>query len=444
MQAALAVFLSRMGAGTDIPIGAIVAGRTDEAMKDMVGFFVNSLVVRADLTGDPTFREVLARVRDASLGAFEHQDVPFERLVEELAPERSLARHPLFQVALNVQNTGRPGGRAGDGPTAGGVTKAPAKFDLDVAVRETFDRHGRPAGLDGLVIATADLFDAGTVEVLTRRLARVLEGVTAAPDERLHTVDVLEPGERAVIVTDWNDADVPAGAPSFVELFAARVRRAPDAVALTFDGADLSYAELDARADRLAGHLRSLGVTAESRVAVVLERGADIVVALLAVLKSGGAYVPVDPRYPAERIEFVLADAGPVAVLTSTDCLPQLADRVPAGVVVTVLDDPATLAGLAQVDAVGPVGLDQAAYVIYTSGSTGRPKGVVVSHGNLAALLASGQVLLILGRMTCGAASTRSRSTSRCGSCGRRWHTAPGLWWCPSTCRARRPGSPNC
>ncbi|WP_285498392.1 non-ribosomal peptide synthetase, partial [Actinomadura sp. NBRC 104425] len=398
LQAALAVTLFRLGASTDIPIGVAVAGRTDEALNDLVGFFVNTLVVRTDLSGDPQFRQVLARVREAGLSALEHQDVPFERLVEELAPGRSLARHPLFQVALNVQTTRRtePGGA----PAADRLSLVPAKFDLELSLREALDAWGRAAGIHGSLIIAADLFDTATGEALARRWTRVLDAVTTAPDVRLHEVDVLDPHERALLLDGWNTAATGVADSTIAELVERRAAAAPDAVAVVADGTELTYAELDARANRLARYLRGRGVGAESVVAVLMERGPDIVVAMLAVLKAGGAYLPVDPRYPAERVAYVLADAGVAGVLTSAEHLPLVAGRAPADVEVTVLDDPAVTAELAGLDgtAVSAAALpDHPAYVIYTSGSTGRPKGVAVSHRNVVGLFAATRELFDLG-----------------------------------------------
>ncbi|WP_460625142.1 condensation domain-containing protein, partial [Kitasatospora kifunensis] len=322
LQAALAVLLSRLGAGTDIPIGASVAGRTDVALDDMVGFFVNTLVMRTDLSGDPTFAQLLSRVREAGWAAFENQDVPFERLVEELAPTRSLARHPLFQVMLTVQNTA---GAALDlsgieaGATSAGVSAdaRAAKFDLELSVGESFDAEGRPAGLRGVVVAAADLFEAASVERMVQRLARVLATVADVPELRLSAVDVLDEAERRRVVTEWNDTAVPVSGALVPELFEAQVARTPGAVAVACDGIEVSYAELDERANRLARLLVGLGVGPESVVGLCLPRGVDAVVAMVACWKAGGAYLPVDPEYPVERIAFTLADADVACVLTA-------------------------------------------------------------------------------------------------------------------------------
>ncbi|MEU6452752.1 condensation domain-containing protein, partial [Streptomyces sp. NPDC046979] len=375
VQAALALLLSRLGAGEDIPVGTAVAGRTDQALDDLVGFFVNTLVLRTDVSGDPTFGELLERVRETSLAALEHQEVPFERLVEVLAPDRSLARHPLFQVMLTLQNNAEPS------IELGGVRAVPvpfgqvaSRFDMNLTLRET-TVDGRLGGLRGSVTGSVDLFDGVSVEVFAERLVRVLSVV--AGDVRLSEVGVLSEGERGRVLVGWNESGVVGVSGVVPGLFGEQVARTPDAPAVVGVGETLSYGELDVRASRLAGVLRGRGVGPESVVGVLLERSVDVVVALLAVWKAGGAYLPVDPEAPSERVAWLLEDAGPVCVVTSAG----LAGGLPEGVAVLV--DEAVGEGPV-VSAAAVVEAGHAAYVIYTSGSTGRPKGVVVSHGALA------------------------------------------------------------
>ncbi|WSJ48177.1 amino acid adenylation domain-containing protein [Streptomyces sp. NBC_01317] len=392
LQAALAVLLSRVGAGSDIPVGTPVAGRTDEALDDLIGFFVNTLVIRTDLSGDPSFAGLLEQVRENGLAAFAHQDVPFERLVEDLAPARSMARHPLFQVMLALQNNAQavldlPGVDSVLLPAGEPV----AKFDLSFTLTETFHTGGRPAGLDGGVDYALDLFDHKTVETLADRFVRVLDTVTADPHQHLTAIEVLDPAERKRILVEWNDTarDVPAA--TLPELFQAQAARTPDAVAVVFEGVEVGYADLNARANRLARLLIGQGVGPESPVAVMMHRSVDLVVALLAVTKAGGAYVPVDPDYPAERITYLLTDAQPLLVLTSAN----LASRLTGGELSHLaVDDPRTTAVLDGLEDTDPADAERRttllsahpAYVIYTSGSTGQPKGVAVTHQGLPSL----------------------------------------------------------
>ncbi|WP_063775128.1 non-ribosomal peptide synthetase [Streptacidiphilus anmyonensis] len=391
VQAALAALLSRLGAGTDIVLGTPVAGRPDAGLDDLVGFFVNTLVLRTDVSGDPSFRRLIERVRETDLAAFAHQDVPFERLVEVLNPVRSMSRHPLFQVMLSVDDATAAGGL--DLP---GATAAPwetgadtAKFDLSFA----FTDHGR--AFDCSVEFATDLFDRESVEALVARLKRLLAAVTADPDAPVGSCEVLSADERRQLLVEWNATDAEVPDATVPQLFEAQVRRTPDAPAVRFEGAVLGYAELDARANRLARLLIARGAGPESFVALSLPRSAESMVALLAVLKSGAAYLPVDPGYPADRIAFMLQDARPALILTSSEVVPVLPDEAAPGARI-LLDAPEVRELLDTVPDTAPTDRDRraplrpanAAYVIYTSGSTGRPKGVVVPHRNVADLAA--------------------------------------------------------
>ena len=295
VQAALAVLLAKLGAGDDIVVGTAVAGRTDEALDDLAGFFVNTLVLRTSLAGDPPFEQLLDRVRGYWLGALDHQDVPFERLVEVLAPQRSSARHPLFQVSLAVQNNAPavldlPGLQVAALPAGTGA----ARFDAQFTLAETRG-GGEPARLRGTVTVAADLFDLAAARVLGERLVRVLAAVAADPGIRPYQVQFLDRAEREQLVSGWNDTAVAVPDAAVPQLFGAQAGRTPDAVAVVAGGAAVSYAELDVRASRLAGYLAGLGTGPEQVVAVALPRGALLVTALLGVLKAGAAYLPLDP-----------------------------------------------------------------------------------------------------------------------------------------------------
>ena len=389
VQAAVAVLLSRLGAGEDIPAGTAVAGRTDAALDDLVGFFVNTLVLRTDVSGDPVFTAILGRVRAFWLGALEHQDVPFERLVEDLAPDRSLARHPLFQVMVTVQNnTPASGGLPGVAVTRVAGGSGAARYDLDITVAEAGGGDGG-AGLRGMVVAAADLFDQVSVEAVAGRLVRVLAAVAAAPEARVHAVPVLGPAERAQVVAGWNDtaAAVPAG--TVPELFTARAAAAPDAAAVVCGDAVLSYGELAARAGRLAGLLAGRGAGPEQVVGLCLGRGAEMVTAVLGTWLAGAGYLPLDPGYPAQRLGYMLAASGAGLVLARGGLPGGLA--VPAGTVVADLADPQVAGQLAGMPAGVPrvrAGAGGLAYVIFTSGSTGAPNPVAVPHGGPVNLVA--------------------------------------------------------
>jgi amino acid adenylation domain-containing protein len=378
---AFQVLLSKYGGGEDVVVGSPIAGRTRREVEELIGFFVNTLVLRTDLSGDPSFREVLRRVREVTLGAYENQDVPFEKLVAELQPERSLSHSPLFQATFALQTAdGRGGALPGLDVSGIGAELAGAKFDLSLYLTAT------SRGLRGEMTYSSDLFDPGTIERMVGHLERLLEQVAADASVRLTQLDLLGDAERALVLEEWNrtDADDPADV-CIHHLFEARVETAPDAPAVIFQDESLTYAELNGRANRLAHRLRRLGVGPEVRVALHLERGPELVACLLGVLKAGGAYVPLDPSYPAERLERMLATSGVAVLLTQERLRGRL--PVPEGVRVIAVDGADGAgedAGAGEAEnpgvAVPPGSL---AYVIYTSGSTGTPKGVMVSHQNL-------------------------------------------------------------
>jgi len=376
VQAALAGLLTRLGAGTDIPIGSPVAGREDAALDGLVGFFVNTLVLRTDTSGDPTFGELLRRVRDADLAAYEHQDLPFERLVEALNPARSLSRHPLFQIMLAYQHAEPPVPEMpGLGVRREPVDVRTAKFDLTFILTE----RGEEDGVDGVIEYSADLFDAATVARLAERLVGFLDAVTARPDRPVGEPDILSPAERHEMIVRWNDTARPITAPPLPRMFEEQAARTPDAEALVADGRRYTYAEVNARANRLAHHLRDLGVGPERTVGVHLARSAEMVVGLLAVLKAGGAFVPLEPSWPAERIAGIGRDARLTAVLTT----PGGRGGLPGGLTAPAVElDPgwAAFDGRPSTDPPALADPDNLAYVIYTSGSTGAPKGAMIRH----------------------------------------------------------------
>ncbi|GAA3886300.1 hypothetical protein GCM10022227_49610 [Streptomyces sedi] len=412
VRAALATLLTRLGAGEDIPIGTPIAGRTDEATEDLVGFFVNTLVLRADTSGDPTFRELLARVRTADLAAYDHQDLPFEVLVESLNPVRSLARHPLFQVMLSFQNAAEAADAA-DGrapvPLPGlDVTVEPldagvAKFDLAFGLAERYGAAGEPAGLVGTVEYSADLFDAGTVEHLAESLVRLLTAAVAAPRTPLSELEILTPQQRHDVLVRHNATAAPVPAATLPALFEAQAAATPGRVAVEDAGrggspSTLTYAELNERADRLARLLAARGAGPERRVALAVPRSVELLVAWLAVLRSGAACVPIDPAYPADRVARLMADSAP-ALTVATERTREALGEPPSALL--VLDDREVRAELERVDLTAPPPPGplpaHPAYVIYTSGSTGRPKGVVVPHEGIPSMAATQREALRVG-----------------------------------------------
>ncbi|WP_446678609.1 amino acid adenylation domain-containing protein, partial [Actinoplanes nipponensis] len=395
VQAALAATLSRLGAGADVPIGMPIAGRTDAAVEDLVGFFVNTLVLRNDLRGDPTFRELVARVRDTNLGAYAHQDVPFERLVDVLSPARSLARHPLFQVLLGFDdNTEALAALRLPGLTV--RAEAPetgrAKFDLSFFFDEAYGPDGAPRSLTAALEYSTDLYDRDTAEAVLATLLRVCAAVAADPDVPVGRIEVLTGADRDRVLRDWNRAPHPVAYELVPDRLARQAARRPGALAVLADGAALTYGELDAAANRLARHLIARGAGPETVVAIALPRTPGMVVAMVAALKAGAAYLTLDPAAPDQRLRAVVADCGAVAVVTDA----RTGDRLRPGTPQVVVDDPATAGAVAaasgaavtDADRRGPLDPRHPAYVVYTSGSTGTPKGVVMPMGALTNLLA--------------------------------------------------------
>ncbi|MEU7296768.1 amino acid adenylation domain-containing protein [Streptomyces exfoliatus] len=395
VQAAVAAFLTRMGAGEDIPIGAPVAGRTDEAVEELVGFFVSTLVLRTDTSGDPTFTELVGRVRETALAAYAHQDLPFEQLVERLRPTRSLGRHPLFQVALSCNNTEEQLARQGGRPpgltvTPHQVETARSKFDLMFTFLENHGEDGQPAGIETALEYSADLFDRETAQSLLDRFGRMLAIWAAEPADTIGARELLAADERHTVVTEWNATRRAGLVATLPRMFQEQVARTPHATALEHAGHHLTYAELNARANRLARVLVRRGIRPEHRVATLMPRSLGQITALLAIAKAGGAAVPVDPGHPEQRIAFMLRDSACALVLAAD---PYAAGREEiAGVPVLVPDDePAQeqATDLADGDRNAPLTAGNAAYVVYTSGSTGRPKGVVTEHRGLLSLAAA-------------------------------------------------------
>jgi amino acid adenylation domain-containing protein len=359
----------------DVLVGCPVTMRNRPELEGLIGFFVNTLVMRGDLSGNPSFRQLLGRLREVARGAYAHQDVPFEKLVEALHPDRDPSRSPLFQVMFVMLNDVAP-------PTqVGGMRMTPleqldtgaVKFDLILTTADT------PQGLVATFRYSTDLFDASTIERMLGHFQTLLEAIAADPDRPIANLQFLRPAEVQELLLEHNDttADYPKGWCAH-QLFEAQVERTPDAVALSFCGEQLSYGELNRRANQVARYLQVLGVGPEVRVGLCMERSLEMVVGLLGILKAGGAYVPLDPAYPPERLALMLEDSGVGVLLTQERVL----DRLPEhrAQVLTIDVDWAAISQMPPDNAVSGVTAENLAYVIYTSGSTGRPKGVMVEH----------------------------------------------------------------
>ena len=375
LVAAFQVLLYRYSGQEDIAVGMPIAGRRRTELEGLIGFFANTLVLRTDLSGNPGFRELLARVRGTALDAYTHQDLPFEKLVEELAPERDMSRNPLFQVLFVLQNV-PDATLAMEGVEVSSLPleSHSAKFDLALSVRESAQ------GLQTSWEYASDLFDAVTVKRMARHFERLLEAIVADPEQPIGELPLLTEPERNQLLVEWNDtaADYPKDR-CIQQLFEAQAACTPDGVAVVFENKQLTYAELNTRANQLAHHLIALGVGPEALVGICLERSLELIVGFLGILKAGGAYLPLDSSYPAARLDYILRNSGAAVLLTRQE----LAQRLPLfeGQIVCVDQDRQEISGENGENPSVNVDASSLAYLIYTSGSTGSPKGVMISHG---------------------------------------------------------------
>lgn len=382
LQSALAALLTRLGAGKDIPLGSPIAGRSDEQLYDLVGLFLNVLVLRTDTSGNPRFSDLVVRVVDKCLAGFENSDLPFDRVVEAINPVRSSTRHPLFQIMLVLQNNAKA---PFDFPSAKvrvreASTKT-SKFDLTFYFNEDVNADGTPGGLHGHLEYATDLFDVNSANAIVDRYLRLLDAVCTDPDTRIGEIELLSAEERRRILVDWNNTARPLQQKTVATLFEAQAEALPVSPAVLYDDRQLSYAEINLRANQLAHALIARGIGPEDIVGICQQRTPDMIVSLLGIFKAGAAYLPLDPDYPMDRLNFMLHDARPVLVLTHTES----EHSIPTETATLALDNPTTRQLLASQptrnpidkDRKHPIHLQTPAYMIYTSGSTGTPKGVL-------------------------------------------------------------------
>jgi amino acid adenylation domain-containing protein len=388
LLASFEALLARYTGAEDLVVGSPIANRSRVETEGLIGLFANPLPLRGDLSGDPSFRALLERVREATLQAYAHQDLPFERLVEELRPERSTAFSPLFQVLLALQNA--PAARlqlTGLTLELSEVDKGTEKFDLSLNLEEVGET------VRGTLSSSVDLFDRTTVERLWEHLVRLVAAGVEAPGRRSSELALFSPGELHQLIAEWNDAELPTAGGALHGLFAAQVRRSPESLAVVCGAEAMTYEELDRRAERLAGALRRLGVAAEVPVGICLERSIAMVSTLLGVLKAGGCYLPIDPSHPQERQAFLLRDAASPLVLTQAALAPRLAGLAPLVVCLEEIarlpeeGERAAISAVPAISAASAPGGELLAYLIYTSGSTGSPKGVAITHRSAVALV---------------------------------------------------------
>jgi amino acid adenylation domain-containing protein len=380
LLAAFNVLLYRYSGQEDILVGSPIANRNRAELESLMGFFVNTLVIRTDLSGGPTFQEVLGRVKDVALEAYAHQDLPFEKLVEELEPERSLSHTPVFQVLFHVQNA------VTERLKLSGLTVSPfetedntAKFDLSFTMTED------EARLTGNINYNSDLFDGATIERMIRHFQKLIESIIANPEQKISRIELLDRDERRLITGAWNATAVEYPRDkSIVEVFQEQVEGNPDSVAICFKEATLTYRELNRRANRLAHYLRELGVGTETTVAVCLERRPELIVGMLGILKAGASYLPLEPGFPRQRLKTMIDAARARVLLTQK----QLTDLLPeAATTLRLAEDWQAVAKCSAYNLAELPGPENLAYVMYTSGSTGIPKGIAVPHRGVVRLL---------------------------------------------------------
>ncbi|MHC8345115.1 non-ribosomal peptide synthase/polyketide synthase [Pseudomonas sp. RT6P73] len=385
LLASFQTLLHRYSGQDDIRIGVPIANRNRAETEGLIGFFVNTQVLRATIDSSMTFSALLAQAKQSALGAQAHQDLPFEQLVEALAPERSLSRSPLFQVMFNHQSGARQSGQAMQLP---GLAVESVNWDsLTAQFDLTLETHESPEGVWASLIYATDLFDAATIERMGRHWQSLLKGIVASAQQRVGELPMLDGAEQQLMLRDWNRADEPFASDLCIhQLIARQAAATPDARAVTFAERHLTYAALEGRANQLAHALIERGVGPEVRVGVAMQRSENLLIALLAVLKAGGVYVPLDPDYPGERVAYMLEDSRALCLLTEREVAASLS--VASGTDVLLMDNAeADFAGYPQTAPVTRVQADNLAYVIYTSGSTGKPKGVAIAHRNVLALI---------------------------------------------------------
>jgi amino acid adenylation domain-containing protein len=381
LLAAFNLLLYRYTQQEDIAIGSPIANRNRSEIEGLIGFFVNSLVLRTNLWGNPTFKQLLYRVREVTLGAYAHQDLPFEKLVDQLHPKRDLSHHPLFQVVFSLQNTPI---QALELP---GLTLSLFEFNSKTAKLDLeFHLWQDSQTLKGQVVYSTDLFNDSTITRMLRHFQTLLESIVANPEQRILDLPLLTAPERQQLLIDWNKTtrDYKQNK-CFHQLFETQVEQSPNAIAVVFEDKRLTYRELNIQANQLAHHLQQLKVGPDVLVGICLERSLEMIVGLLAIFKAGGAYLPLDPTYPQERLNFMLEDAK-VSILLTHSCLVSLFGEDREDLIVCIDKNWATITQYSQENPTSLVKFDNLAYIIYTSGSTGKPKGVLVEHRGLSNL----------------------------------------------------------